>query len=378
MKLKMTRSILLDEISKANKIIDPKAVNPELLGVYISVENDSITLLSSNGNMNWKARVNKSTDENFEVESVGNILIKGRFLIEVLRKIDDEIVELSKVENNELVIKTSKVRFNLQILDAESYPLIGFRETGAELEINPKELKKAIQQTMVSVDEYNKKLIFTGMNFQGKQGDSFLKVFTTDSYRISTKKLNLKSPLNEDIEFTITYKTLNELIRLLDGANELKMYILDGYITFDLDHNALFQTTLIEGKYPNVERAFPDNFETKLVIERQKIIKALGRANLTSEEGMTPIVTLEIDDDKIDLSSNSPDVGNYSETLTGFEFEGKEQKISFNIKYLLDAFRTFEDDKVSVNLISSVKPLEIENTTTDKSLRQLVLPLSIG
>jgi|GEM_PF-914407 len=52
MKLKMSRLVLLDEISKANKIIDAKIINPELLGVHLEITNDAIIFLSSNGGVN--------------------------------------------------------------------------------------------------------------------------------------------------------------------------------------------------------------------------------------------------------------------------------------------------------------------------------------
>ncbi|MCL8211630.1 Beta sliding clamp [Mesoplasma sp. JKS002658] len=381
MKLKMSRLVLLDEISKANKIIDAKIINPELLGVHLEITNDAIIFLSSNGGVNWKATINKKTDPFLEIQEVGTLLIKGRYLIEVLRKIEENLVELSVVEENQLVIKTDKVRFSLQILNADDYPLIGFRENGVELKLNPSELRKGINQTIISIDEYNKKIIFTGMNLQGVSGDNFLKIFTTDGFRISTKNISLTTPLTEDVEFTLSFKLLGELIRLLDGCKELVIYLFEGYITFVFNQNSLLQTTLIEGKYPNVANAFPKSFPTTLKLGRTTFLKALNRANLTNEEGNTPVVVLDIDQERIELSSTSLEIGNYAETLTNFEFEGEPQKISFNIKYLLDAFRTFDHEEVVVGLISSVKPLEISSLKDegiDTTLKQLVLPLSIG
>jgi DNA polymerase-3 subunit beta len=52
MNLKVNRQIFLEEIVKANKIVDPKTINPELLGVLITVEEQKIIILSTNGSMN--------------------------------------------------------------------------------------------------------------------------------------------------------------------------------------------------------------------------------------------------------------------------------------------------------------------------------------
>jgi len=377
MNLKMNRSILLDEIVKANKIIDPKNINPEMLGVLVIVEPERVIFTSTNGSLNWKSFVNKNIDPHLETKQVGKILVKGKYFIDILRKMEDEVVELVVVEDSELIINGKNLKFKLQILDANQFPLIGFREHGNEIDLDPKEFKKAISQVIVSIDEFNKKIILTGMNLKGSQGASSLEIYTTDSFRISRRVLKLNKKLEFDIDINIPLKTLSELIRLADTYSEMKVIIIEGYLTVNFDNHSLFQSTLIEGKFPNVERAFPDEYATKVILNKSKIIKSINRANIGNEDNIAQTVTLDINSSVINLTSQSADIGNYDEKFTDFNFDGESQLISFNIKFLLEALRTFDNDQLEFDFINASRPLEIKEFNND-SLKQLILPLALN
>jgi len=377
MNLKVNRQIFLEEIVKANKIVDPKTINPELLGVLITVEEQKIIILSTNGSMNWKAVLTAKKDPQLEIKETGKILVKGRYLIDLLRKMEDEVVNLNVVETNELIITGKSLKFNLQILDPNNFPLIGFREQGNKINLDPKELKKAIAQVIISVDENNKKILLTGMNLKGSKNQKFLEIYTTDSFRISRRLIQLDQELKMNVDINIPFKTLTEILRLADSTTSMMAIIFSGYLTLVFDGYALLQTNLIEGKFPNVERAFPNDFATRIILNRAKIIRSINRANIGNEENVAQSVTLDIKNDIIKLSSQSIDVGNYDEDFRDFKLTGTEQLISFNTKFLLEALKSFDTEEIELNLISPTKPLEIQ-TLDDESLKQLILPLSIN
>jgi len=321
--------------------------------------------------------VNKSIDPHLETKQVGKFLVKGKYFIDILRKMEDEVVELVVVEDSELIINGKNLKFKLQILDANQFPLIGFREHGNEIDLDPKEFKKAISQVIVSIDEFNKKIILTGMNLKGTKGNGALEIYTTDSFRISRRVLKLNKKLDFDIDINIPLKTLSELIRLADTYTNMKVIIIEGYLTVNFDDHSLFQSTLIEGKFPNVERAFPDEYATKVILNKSKIIKSINRANIGNEDNIAQTVTLDINSNVINLTSQSADIGNYDEKFTDFNFDGESQLISFNIKFLLEALRTFDNDQLEFDFISASRPLEIKEFNND-SLKQLILPLSLN
>lgn len=371
MEFTINRNVLLDNLSKANKIVDYKTYNPVLMGILIDVKDEKIVIKSTNNSLSFKS-ILSSENSGLKITTPGQVLIKGKYVLEMLRRLEDKNVTLITVETNELTIKTEKIEFNCGILDSSDYPLIGFKERGNEVFLNSLKFKKILSQTITSIDENNKKIILTGMNFRiNKQ---IMYISTTDMHRISQKtmKLDLKTTLN--INVTIPYKTVVELMRLLDNTNNnFKMIVSDGYLTFVID-DIFFQTNLIDGQYPVVEGVFPKDFNLSLLVNQRSFLKALHRADFANESGTSPIINLDIQKERIVLKSDLFEIGNLEEEFIDFTSNTDfPLTINFNSKYLIDALKTFESEEIELHFISSTKPLLI-NQKNDDSLKQVILP----
>ncbi|ACU79029.1 DNA polymerase III, beta subunit [synthetic Mycoplasma mycoides JCVI-syn1.0] len=370
MNFSINRMVLLDNLSKAAKVIDPKNVNPSLAGIYLNVLSDQVNIIATSGILSFKSILNNQNSD-LEVKQEGKVLLKPKFVLEMLRRLDDEFVVFSMVEDNELIIKTDNSDFSIGVLNSEDYPLIGFREKGIEFNLNPKEVKKTIYQVFVSMNENNKKLILTGLNLKLNNNKAIFS--TTDSFRISQKILEIQSDNNEDIDITIPFKTALELPKLLDNAENLKIIIVEGYITFIID-NVIFQSNLIDGRFPNVQIAFPTKFETIITVKQKSILKVLSRFDLVADDGLPAIVNIKVNEDKIEFKSFISEVGKYEEDFDDFVIEGnKSLSISFNTRFLIDAIKTLDEDRIELKLINSTKPIVINNVY-DEHLKQVILP----
>ncbi len=376
MEFSINRNIFLEEVSKAGKIIDPKNINPSISGVLIEAVADNLIIISTNGGISYKSVLtNKNSD--LEIKVQGKTLIKTRYILDMLRKIEDEFIDIYMGENSELKIKTPKVEFNISTLNPEDYPLIGFREKGTVIEIDSKEFKNSINQTIISINEWNKKISLTGMNL--KIDNKNLVISTTDMNRISQKTMNLISH-NDDNNFNIIipFKTVMELPKFIDGSNITKIAVSDGYATF-IFNRSILQTTLIDGQFPNVKSVFPKEFNIILEVDSKKIIKTLSRADLPSDDGLASITNLKISKNLLVVRSNVIEIGNFEEEFQDFIYKGEEEGIviSFNSKFLQEAIKTFDGEKIEMKFISSIKPLVI-NKVSNNDLKQVILPTYLG
>ncbi|AJM71502.1 DNA polymerase III subunit beta [Mycoplasma yeatsii] len=370
MNIRINRTVLLDNLQKAVKLIDHRNTNPSLTGIYLNAENDKVSIISTNGTLSFKSILdNKNSD--LEIKQEGKVIIKPRYVLEMLRKLEDEFVTLTMVENSELTIRTRNSDFNVSVLNADDYPLIGFREKGTEIVLNPNEVKKTIYQVIVSMNENNKKLVLTGLNL--KVEDDKVIFSTTDSFRISQKILQANSKIVENVDITIPYKTVSELPKLLDNAKNLKIILFEGYITFIID-NVVFQSNLIDGRFPNVQIAFPKEFETIISLKQRVISRLLSRFDFPTDDGMPSIVNIKVDNDKIYFKTSISEVGKYEEEFEDFSIEGnKNISISFNTRFLIEAIKTLDEDIIELKLINSTKPI-ILNNMSDEDLKQVILP----
>ncbi|MDQ0567690.1 DNA polymerase III subunit beta [Mycoplasma yeatsii] len=370
MNIRINRMVLLDNLQKAVKLIDHRNTNPSLTGIYLNAENDKVSIISTNGTLSFKSILDNQNSD-LEIKQEGKVIIKPRYVLEMLRKLEDEFVTLTMVENSELTIRTHNSDFNVSVLNADDYPLIGFREKGTEIVLNPNEVKKTIYQVIVSMNENNKKLVLTGLNL--KVEDDKVIFSTTDSFRISQKVLQANSKIVENVDITIPYKTVSELPKLLDNAKNLKIILFEGYITFIID-NVVFQSNLIDGRFPNVQIAFPKEFETIISLKQRVISRLLSRFDFPTDDGMPSIVNIKVDNDKIYFKTSISEVGKYEEEFEDFSIEGnKNISISFNTRFLIEAIKTLDEDIIELKLINSTKPI-ILNNMSDEDLKQVILP----
>ncbi|AKU79248.1 DNA polymerase III subunit beta [Spiroplasma turonicum] len=368
----INRIALIEEINKCNRIIDIKTPSPSITGILIDVNIDSLSLTSTNTVVSIKSLV-RLNEMNLNIKQVGSMLIKGKYFLDILKKMDDDIVNISCVENNVAVLSGKKLEFSLNILDFNEYPNLAFREKGDSINVNCFDLKKALNQTIISVNEWKQKIVLSGLNFALKDGAFY--ITGTDGYRVSRKRLNFWSTnIENKFETNIPYRSVLEIIKLLPDNGECKIVIVDSYTSIVIN-NTVFQTTILEGQFPDVNAVFPSDFNTTIFVDNKKFFKLISRADLPNDDNSIPVVNMILEDEKIIIKSSIHQVGSFEETFEEFELKGIDsQSISFNSKYLIDSLKTFETKTLEINLIDSKKPIVI-SSAEDDSLSQIILPM---
>lgn len=371
MNISINRQVLLEELNNASKIIDIKSLTPATTAVLMEVGIDKLTIVSTNNSTSFKTELDNSNSD-LDVKSPGRILVKPKFIVETLRKLETQFVNLSSFDENELEIVTDKSSLKIGLLDPEDFPLFGFVENGIEISLSPSDFKHTINETISSINPYKERIILTGMNLRTEQNKIVFS--STDLFRISLKEIAVQNE-SEEINITIPYKTLIELNKLLDGIKKFKIIIFEGYATFVLD-NKILQSILVDGNFPNVESAFPSTFQTTLVMKTKKIAKLLSRFELPFEIAESTI-TVRISKNEI-LFKTTADTIKYEESFNDFKFEGEElEEIRFNTRFLLDAIKTFDVENLTIKFVAPQRPIFI-SSNENPSLKQVVLPTHLG
>ncbi|AUB31065.1 DNA polymerase III subunit beta [Spiroplasma floricola] len=367
----INRLVFIEEINKCNRIIDAKTPTPSLSGILLEVEADKVSLISSNTSMSIKTIIDIGTSD-LLIKETGSILIRGKYFIEILRRMDDETINISSVEDNLVFLSGEKSEFSLNILNYTDYPLIAFREKGNTVVVNNMDLKKSLNQTIISVNEWNQKIVLAGLNFS--LDDSMFYITGTDGFRVSRKRTNILDKIPEKFETNIPHKSILEIIKLLPEKGECKIVSTESHVTFIIN-NTIFQTIILEGQFPNVNAVFPTDFNTTLYMENKKFFKLISRADIPSEDNASTVVNLILNNDSIFIKSNIHQIGSFEEVFKDFELKGlDEQNICFNSKYLIDSLKTFETKNIEINLIDSKKPIVI-SSSEDINLSQIILPM---
>jgi DNA polymerase-3 subunit beta len=111
---------------------------------------------------------------------------------------------------------------------------------------------------------------------------------------------------------------------------------------------------------------------TEVKIERQEYLMALERAMLISaKDAKKNPVKLEIGSNMV-IKSNTENGTSYEEL--DIELTGADMEISFNPRYLIDALKAIDEEKVVIRFSAALSPCVITGEGNTEA-RYLVLPL---
>ncbi len=370
MKISIQKSILTEKIDYINKGLSTKSPFPLLTGIKFDVTNDEITLTSSNSDIAVQTKIKVA--EGITVEQTGSVVIPGKYFIEIIKKIDETQIDITVINNIYINIKTKKSDFNLNGFIASEYPIINF-ETSEEnkiFSIKQSELSKMINQTSYASSTSENRPILTGVNLSIVNNK--ITFTATDSFRLAKKIIDVDS--NKEVNVTIPGKSLKDLSFIISESDaKIDVFQTNNYITFKID-DVIFQSRLLEGNYPETSKLIPLEHGLKIKVDRNKLIHAVERAVIVVTEGLKSHVKIITENKQIVLHSDSTEIGKLVETVDALEFDGSDIKIAFSAKYIIDALRSLDNDKVELFFTGEVRPFIIKNEN-DNSNIQLILPV---
>lgn len=372
MKVTLKRTSFLQELQTVQRAISSKTTIPILTGVKIVLTKDGLQLTGSNTDISIETLL-KADDEKAQmaIEKTGEIVLQARFFSEIIRRLPEDFLTLEVMDNNQVKITSGKAEFMVNGLSAENYPHLPVIDVANRIQVEASLLGKLIGETVFSVSQQESRPILTGVHFTLQNG--VLTAVATDSHRLSQRQLEIAS----DISFNVVIpgKSLLELSRSFSDENQLvEMSIMENQVLFKTE-NMYFYSRLLEGNYPDTARLIPTSFNTEAVFKGMELVQAVERASLLSHEGRNNIVKLTIDEKRILLSGNSPEVGYVEEELNYQKVTGDPLEISFNPDYMKDALRAFGDQEIAIHFLSAIRPFTLEPVNQEINFIQLITPV---
>lgn len=364
MNFKIKRTILLNALSKVSRAVSIKSPLPVLTGIKFELKENELILTGSDSDITIQTIIK----DGIEVIEPGSVVLSSRYILEIVKKIDSESVHIYIVDGTLTRIEGSGSKFDLNGTSYIDYPRIDLKENGSHFEMQSTDLKQAIEQTSFATSEKETRPVLTGVNFKAK--DRTLECIATDSYRLAKRILNIDSDITFNI--IIPKKSLIEISRIIEKDENIDLYVSDRKVLFIFD-TLKIQTRLIDGTYPDTSRLIPDEFGYSMSVDSTSLLNSIDRASLLSNE-QTNIIKLSMSEDNVIISSHSQEIGSVEENLSRAFFKGEPLSISFSAKYLNDAIKSINGDKVRLLFTGEMRPFIIKDFEKE-DIMQLVLPV---
>lgn len=374
MKIKIDKQDFVNLIGRAQNIVEKRNTMPVLVNV----------LLESNGNhlrvFATDLEVSLTDQVNSEVLQPGKVAVNARSLFDIIKELPEGQILLEKKENNWLKISQKRAVFNIVGISPDEYPVFPTFATKDFVTIETTIMREMIEKTIYSVSTDETRYHLNGVFFEKhveKDGVVY-RMVATDGHRLSLidrKSTSTgMSPKGPSQGVIVPRKGLHELRKLLDNAGENVEMAIEGSQLIVRAGSAVLMIRLIEGKYPNYQQLIPQNLREKLLVNREQLLSSLKRVSLLAN-AKSRGVTLNLAKGKIEITSNNPELGDAKEEIE-VDYAGKDLKIGFNARYILEVLTSMNDDMVQIELNDQLSP-GLVRPQNDKSYTCVVMPMRI-
>lgn len=377
MKLICLKNDLVKSINIVSKAVPTRSSMTILESIYIDAQADQIRMTGNDMDLGIET-ITEGT-----IEERGTVAVNARFFADIIRKLPDGEVTIQADENGSTMITCGKAKFQISGDSGEEFPAIPMIERNHSVRISQLTLRTLIQQTVFAISQNDTNKIMTG-ELMEIRGDH-LRLVALDGHRVAVRNTQLAEgylPMNEDalpgseagsIRVIIPGKTLLEISRIMtdDVENMVTLSFTQNHVMFEFDQTTVV-SRLIEGRYFEIDNMISNDYETKVIINRRELIECLDRSLLMVREDDKKPIILNMEGQELQLKI-STQIGSMDETMP-ISMEGRELKIGFNPKYVLDALRVITDEDICIYFVNSRSPGFIRDD--EGSYVYLVLPVN--
>lgn len=365
MKFIVEREKLLEAVLKLQSVVGSKTSMPVLEGILISAEQGKITLIAYNLEMGMKKEIYSKCEE------AGDIVIAAKLLADILRRMNGVQVEISADQKLNCNIKCGEATFDIMGMAATDFPEIPSVTADNSFKVDGKlfaSMKKGT--SFAAAQSEGAKPILTGINIS--VNDGFIQFVAIDGYRLAIKKEKAENIKN--LEFTVTGKSLNEAVKLIDDeCEDIEINVGNRLIGFNIN-GYTFISRLLEGDFVNYQKTIPLKHTQRVVVNTRDLINTIERVSLLISESFTTPVRCYFNELNV-VFTCATSMGRATETFN-IKLEGDNFEIGLNSHYLLDALKAIEDEQIQIlfngpNTGVLLLPLECDN------FKYMIMPMRL-
>ncbi|MDH3003872.1 MAG: DNA polymerase III subunit beta [Flavobacteriia bacterium] len=306
---------------------------------------------------------------------IGKIAVPAKLIINTLKNFNEQPITFYSENEHILNIISQYGNYTITIQNAETFPNISNINYIGTIKLSTNTFSKIIDKTLFASGNDEFKQVMTGVFFDITPNKSVF--VSTDSYKlVKYVRKDIIINNNQIAKLIIPKKPLKILKSILKTKKEeqLTIYYNDSHTKFSLSDKTLI-CKLITGNYPNYESVIPKNNDKKFIINKNIFLNSLKRMALFSSKKNYQIC-LDLKYQKLNLIAKDIDFSNKAFETLKCDYTGKDFKIGFNSKFLIDIISHIDGENIifelsKPNLAVILKPFD---SLEEEELLMLVMP----
>ncbi len=351
----MEITILQENLKKGlnivSNIIGKNLTLPVLNNILLTVEKKRLKLTSTDLEIaitHWIS---------CKAKKEGEITVPAKLFNEFINNLPNKKIEIkSKNNNNLLQIECENFKSNIKTISSKEFPIIPKIKGKTLLKLKALNFVSGLSQIInfTSLSDIRPEISGILVKINGKQ----IKFTATDSFRLGEKTIAIKeNKSNVKKSIILPLKTAQELIKVFseNKKEEIIEIIIEQNQVLFRNLETQIVSRLIEGTYPNYEQLISEQFETNLILDREKLLNVVKVSRLFSSKINDLRFNVIPKKSMVEIFAQDAEIGENISQISG-EIKGKEIEIIFNHKYLLDGLNSIEANKVILGLNGENSP----------------------
>jgi DNA polymerase-3 subunit beta len=353
MKFRISKEAFLDGLQKVQHVVSSRTTLPILSNVLIVAKDGRIQFTTTDLDVGITGSVEAQIDKE------GATTLPAKRLVSIVRELPTSEIEISVDAKNHASIRSGPAFFKIIGLSEAEFPPLPDFQGSKEFRIPQQVMRDGLRKTSYAISSDETRYVLNGIFASFREGKMTL--VATDGRRLAMVDSDLEFPASHETDVIIPTKAVQELQRLLGDTGDVVVKLTDNQISFTIG-DSLLASKLIDGNYPNYRQVIPGEALERVIISREALLETVRRVSLLSSEKSNS-VKLVFSENQIEVTANSPDVGEAQEAMDVI-YQGKPMQIAFNPEFLQAPLRNLETTDVYLDLIDEMSPgvLRIEGS----------------
>lgn len=371
MKLTIKKEEILRGLQRIQGVVEKKNTMPILSNMLLTAESGSVEIIATDLEIGLRGRYDA------QVEKPGSVTVSAKKMYEIVRELPAEDIQINAEDSNWVRIQSGRSQFKLVGLPKDEYPSLPDVAEEGMIVIDGATLRDMIKKTLYSVGENDARYVLNGLfvHMTQTKGGLNVRMVGTDGHRLSMIDRIIDAKHGEE-SIIIPKKAMMELRRLLEEdapQTELRLGFSKNHALFKRD-GLVMVSKLIDGNYPNYQQVVPSSSTKRVAVPKDILTHAVKRVSILSKE-KTNAVKLQLEKDRLVLSTNNPEVGEAVEELA-VDYQGEEIAIGFNSRYLMDVLAAMDKETIALELNDALSPCLITEEG-DEQYKCVVMPMRV-
>ena len=356
-----TLNAALSVVSRALAVRSPK---PILEGILLESCGEGLRLICTDLALGIETIIPATFGEE------GRIVLPGKLFCEIIRKLPGGMCDFTVGDRLQTSIRCGTIHTRITGFDPVEYPELP-EVSGESFQMQQNTLRDMIGKTLFAIAIDESRPILTGCLME--IGPRDMRMVALDGFRLAMRCESVSGPQKE-VAAVVGGKVLGDIAKILADTEEpVSLCFSSSHVKMDIGQTHVV-ARLLEGEFIRYRQILPEEWQTRVTVNRSELNSAIDRAGLIAREGKNNLVRFKIDGEELEVTSNS-DSGDMEETIP-VSTMGKDLTIAFNIHYITDVLKALSDDEVVMRFNSNVSPCVI-CPTEGESYLYLVLPVRV-